>query len=385
MIDLKSRVNVPTHRSSIMYIGHPYRRQATTLMSERQRDTTNGALDTFSYHDQWTRLHCDKDEWFSHPQFSSVRSSGDLCLRGGFINRAAVKLAQVFSALPPPFSIETFVDLCGGPGGFTQWLQKRFPLAHGWGISLNYPAGAEEASLRWNVAVLDCQRFKIYNGSDGTGDLFRHGRAMAIEILCRPLVNFTSSAQGSRVDFVMADGGQDTKHSAQQQESLCRELIREEIFVGVSVLRRGGWMYLKVFETIEPLSCIIMFLVCQCFKQCVLVKPEASRAINTERYLVCQDRLDDGQCLEAMNALKVHHQTPPVLTLDCIPMDFIHWLRMENDQLFVRHQKACNDLIDRLKKSQRLTPPNKRNQHTSLPQTSKKSCLLLNDECKGFY
>ena len=102
----------------------------------------------------------------------------------------------------------TFVDLCGGPGGFTEYLLRRCH-ARGWGMSLTEAAGANGCDWRLDhvPGVLahtttagagaaapadsasapdargsrDTQwRFKQVVGEDGTGDMYKEENIAAL-------------------------------------------------------------------------------------------------------------------------------------------------------------------------------------------------------------
>lgn len=80
------------------------------------------------------------------------------------MNRSALKLANITALLNLP-PVNSFVDLCGGPGGWTEFLFfKYLPNVSGFGITLKGPMDFKPPLH---------PRFKVDYGCDGTGDITR--------------------------------------------------------------------------------------------------------------------------------------------------------------------------------------------------------------------
>ena len=129
-----------------------------------------------------------------------------------YLNRAALKLANLdalcgLSSLAPASEPLLFADLCGGPGGFSQYLlRKRRPSscpgpsrssqdaqaaggARGWGMSLR-----DGSACDWDISALqpylrDTQdsptaacvcSLELVNGEDGSGDICRLSNVMQL-------------------------------------------------------------------------------------------------------------------------------------------------------------------------------------------------------------
>ena len=58
-----------------------------------------------------------------------------------------------------------FYDIASAPGGFSEYIQYRFPISYGWGMSLR-------EGLEWNREKIDMERFNILWGNDDTGNLY---------------------------------------------------------------------------------------------------------------------------------------------------------------------------------------------------------------------
>src|SRR5581483_419797 len=125
----------------------------------------------------YTELQLIKSQ-YNHPNFIEARNAINPFENLGnsiFMNRAAIKLANIdaiYNITDNSASYRnyrddnrlSFCDVCGAPGGFTQYLQFRFTRAFGLGISLQ----SDDKSLNWRESDLDITRFIIEKG-DGSG------------------------------------------------------------------------------------------------------------------------------------------------------------------------------------------------------------------------
>jgi len=258
-----------------------------------------------------SRLHAAKLRFNAiHPSlFSRARAACNPheCLGSGpFVNRSALKLVNLDHALDlvataqgnvalrkrrraPPGEPEPscrddaasvspggllFVDLCGAPGGFSEYLlwrgQKRGDATHGWGITLGADNG-QGTPCAWRVperrtGATSCtavgnamgpppSSFNICWGEDGTGDLYSAGNlhhfAAAVHRGCTELSGICN-AEASVVDaespatvapsimLVVADGGFNAARNQLDQEAVMTPLVVAEVLAGLLVLAPGG-------------------------------------------------------------------------------------------------------------------------------------------------
>lgn len=68
-------------------------------------------------------------------------------------------------------------------------------------------------------------------------------------------------------------------------------LILSEIFAGISLLVTGGHLIYKLFDVFTEFSSSLVWLMALIFDEILIVKPERSRDVNSERYLVCKNLL----------------------------------------------------------------------------------------------
>eukprot|EP00536_Pseudo-nitzschia_multiseries_P003028 jgi/Psemu1/301724/fgenesh1_kg.43_\ len=137
------------------------------------------------------------DEFWSARTFANPMEALGECRKGGlnqmFINRAAIKLANVdalleFSLTTIPRGVNSreiflFADLCGAPGGFSEYIMKRIRAkgtgchCRGYGMSL---VGENEhgRGATWGIGDFSQNDttfsidYKVHYGMDGTGDIY---------------------------------------------------------------------------------------------------------------------------------------------------------------------------------------------------------------------
>jgi 23S rRNA U2552 (ribose-2'-O)-methylase RlmE/FtsJ len=198
-----------------------------------------------------------------------------------FTNRAAVKLANLDSL----FSLTTqpaedavardagrppliFVDLCGAPGGWSEYLLWKVPSAEGYALSLS----TERGGLSWNVSSP-----RLHVSRDGDGDILSDGDRFATAFVPRA------------ADLVVADGGTDNAPGREdRQEQDGQRLFIAETATALKCLALGGSYVLKLFDCVTLPTIELMYLLSLCFQETHLIKPMTSRPANSERYLVCK-------------------------------------------------------------------------------------------------
>jgi cap1 methyltransferase len=219
-----------------------------------------------------------------------------------FLNRSAMKLANLDAMLE--FSLTTwsrslflFADLCGAPGGFSEYLlkrcqaqQKQNSMCRGYGMSL---LGDNEhgTGLTWRLQDC-CQQegscvtsFLVSKGADGTGDLYNWDNVVKFqEEITNDLVQ---AGLGTRkMDLVVADGGFDAQRESECQEALSQKLILCEFAAGLDLLQPGGTMVVKLFGCQTESIRTAMRFMYDHFEWIQELKPISSRPASQERYAV---------------------------------------------------------------------------------------------------
>ena len=235
-----------------------------------------------------------------------------------FVNRSAIKLANIdallgftlTSACCPrhgdavsPF---VFVDLCGAPGGFSEYIL--FRLKHpvgleeapesclGFGMSLS-GSNEDGKGVAWNLEHLreyhldksqGCCQYKFQNtsGEDGTGSIYNMRNTLNLQKLISTALREKASSDGL-ARLVVADGGFDAQRDSNCQESLAHKIVVCQAAAALSLLEVGGVFVLKMFGFRETRTRRMLSHLYECFEKMAFVKPVLSRPASAERYLVC--------------------------------------------------------------------------------------------------
>ncbi|OZJ05520.1 hypothetical protein BZG36_01900 [Bifiguratus adelaidae] len=232
----------------------------------------------------------------SHELFTQSRSRSSVFdavgRRTGFLNRAAIKMAcldNAFSLTSHTLrmgsfndKIFSFVDICGGPGGFSEYLIWRIRSgggdAKGWGVTL---AGDEATNWRTQTFREESKEgLEIFNGGDQTGDIYKK---MNRDDFVNQIMKATN---GEGVRCAVADGGFDFTGYEKDQEMASRRIILDQSSVILRCLGKGGNFALKFFDTFHPFTLSTIYVFYQLFESLCLCKIPVSRPGNSERYLI---------------------------------------------------------------------------------------------------
>ena len=269
--------------------------------------------------------------------------------RSIFINRAAIKIANIDAVhkIAGVFSYDqrqsndqlVFCDVAAGPGGFTQYIQYRYPQAQGYGMTLAKPG------LDWSTKFIDMSRFDAYYGPDNTGNLYTNYEHFISRVL---------SKQPAGVNLVMGDGGFDLEESddktlLHRQEFLSSRLLLTQALIGVACTGVHGNFVLKVFDTVTEFSAHVLYVLAQCFERIQIFKPVSSRPANAERYVICWNRRPEVQSYYTLlyDAAGSYTDQVYLSTLfdEALPKNFIEWLTTGNNQSIDRQLNAARNIL----------------------------------------
>merc|ERR1719281_949598 len=200
-------------------------------------------------------------------------------------NRAGDKLCELAAEVGLMKNVpkgSAFLDLCGGPGAWSQFLLQYSELAlQGYGLTLKSAAGNTED---WHAQEKDDWYEELEArpdwhslwGADGTGDLLKPGN----------VEHATRFLKQKNVFLCVADGGfSDDAIPPNQQELYFYRLFLAEILTAVSCLQPGGRFVCKLYSTFSESTAALLFLTTRMFEDVSIVKPKSSRVTGPERYL----------------------------------------------------------------------------------------------------
>jgi cap1 methyltransferase len=230
-------------------------------------------------------------------------------LNSMFINRSAIKLANIDALLRFQLSQSAsagdefcFVDLCGAPGGFSEYMlhrcfSNRQPV-RGYGMSLS-GRNDEGSGLLWRlpdtshcVGSSHALKFRVVHGSDGTGNVcnWENVRHLRNEIdedsYSETVAADTASAHAGRAHLVLCDGGVDAQRDSDHQEEVTQKLVVCQASAALELLKPGGTVVLKMFGFRTPVVRMMFEDMACFFEKVVALKPISSRPASAERYVV---------------------------------------------------------------------------------------------------
>jgi cap1 methyltransferase len=280
-----------------------------------------------------------------------------------FMNRSAIKLANLDALLDwqltmqPNFGPFRFVDLCGAPGGFSEYLMRRcvnlgVHECHGFGMSL---LGVNEygAGVAWKIGDF-CdyqQRTKLrYQVCwDGSGDILDWSNVQEL------IATISKDSETSKVQLVVADGGFDAQRNAEDQEGMTQKLIVCEVAAALELLDIGGTLVLKLFGFQTPVvQCVMRYLYAS-FERMVALKPISSRPASAERYVVFVNFRGnasnfDGQRWKNQMFLGQFVADVPTEELDSYLCEF-------DRNMLVLNLKACHTMLSYVKSEESWDVP----------------------------
>eukprot|EP00438_Fugacium_kawagutii_P022829 Skav230304 [mRNA] locus=scaffold430:42471:48798:+ [translate_table: standard] len=160
-----------------------------------------------------------------------------------------------------------FLDLCGGPGAWSQYLLQKG--LQGFGFTLR--------SGDWYPELMSHPGWRPLWGADGTGDLLKPQNLLhASQQIC--------SAGG--VAICVADGGfSDKAIPPNLLELYFYRLFLAEVLTAANCLIPGGSFVCKFYSSFSSQTSSLLFLLSRLFTELKVVKPQTSRVAGPERYL----------------------------------------------------------------------------------------------------
>ncbi|QNV47890.1 methyl transferase [Alphabaculovirus altersperidaniae] len=202
-------------------------------------------------------------------------------------NRCYLKIQDIDKRFKLCRNVDTFLDLCGGPGQFAKYMFDVNADCLGYGVTLRNDCDYTFAHPNFR---------KMYGCFD-TGDIFDTNVLFELMYFCR-----------NKCQLVMADGAFDVTGNENDQESLTFNLIRKECSIIMNVLQTGGNCVLKIFDTFDTSTISLLLDFVSHFNEYSIYKPPHSRAANSEKYLVCKGKLANGIVVVAAAADEIREK-----------------------------------------------------------------------------
>lgn len=96
---------------------------------------------------------------------------------------------------------------------------------------------------------------------------------------------------GNVYNIVTADGAKDVGVDYNEQEIINSKIILGEMITMLGTLKEGGTFIIKLFTIHESITISVIYYLSCIFENVKLVKPHASKASNSEIYVVCEGYL----------------------------------------------------------------------------------------------
>jgi 23S rRNA U2552 (ribose-2'-O)-methylase RlmE/FtsJ len=222
--------------------------------------------------------------------FECVTTNGGLANYNP-ISRAYFKMMEIvslfkdrFTTFSEPF---TTLHLAEGPGGFMECINnvladmniKDYKM---YGMTL---MKEEKCVPSWKKTsyFLDYNKhISVLCGKDGTGDLYNLDNIYDI-----------MNVMSEKASIITGDGGFDFSTDFNQQENMSFPLLYCQSLAALLCQKKGGVFILKFFDTYQTKTLQLLYLLHKCYSSIHFVKPYTSRPANSEKYLVCEDFLDN--------------------------------------------------------------------------------------------
>ena len=187
------------------------------------------------------------------------------------ISRAYYKMVEIIKTCIICPSGES-LHLCEAPGGFAQAVIEQCSRIR----CVHVASRRGETFPNFARALLHYDKASIVNVGDD-------------DMMSSATRDGFASEFGPRFELITADGAFDMQHDPARMESACAYLIACEIETAMRCQADGGTFVLKVFSLAKEITLQLVALLASCYESVHIVKPYTSRAVNDERYIVCEN------------------------------------------------------------------------------------------------
>jgi len=240
--------------------------------------------------------------------------------------------------LKPTDSKFTSAHAAEGPGGFIEActvLTERLKWRYESALAITLRSEAKNVP-GWRKASRFLSYYPqiiIHDGADGTGNILIKENQDAY-------VKTVRDKHADGVHLFTADGGFDFSNDYNAQEDTVFPLFLAEAILGLRVLKKGGVLVIKCFDTFELPTLHLIWLVSRAFCDWGIVKPRTSRAGNAERYLIGKGFLGD---IEDILGVLTAYQARGLFTTP-----ILHCIHDESFKAFCRQISHLQEAIEHM-------------------------------------
>jgi len=195
------------------------------------------------------------------------------------LSRSYFKMIELWDLLD--LSATATAHSAEGPGGFLEAIQDRVTERGAIPMIAMTLKSTERTVPGWRKSHAFLQRYPdvhITYGHDHTGNLYSLANQDAF-------ASYATEKIG-KADVYTADGGFDFSADFNGQENTVQRLLIAEALAGLTTLKQGGTMILKLFDMKSRATLEFIWTLSSCFDRTAIVKPHTSRPANSERYWI---------------------------------------------------------------------------------------------------
>lgn len=187
------------------------------------------------------------------------------------ISRAYHKLIEILNVCVINIPKNALM-LCEAPGGFCQALTDISNDK----CNITVTSKMDNESLKFPKCLELHESVTISVPQDG--DILKSEVRKAIAKICPP----------KGYELITGDGAYNNDFRHNDLESSSANLFASQLQCALQSQAHGGVLILKFFSGFLPITQQLIFLASSLYKETYIVKPQSSRSVNDERYLVCK-------------------------------------------------------------------------------------------------
>ena len=230
----------------------------------------------------------------------------------------------------------TIANLAEGPGGFMESILLNYKNKNKKLIGITLPP-TNKYIPKWNNNLNYNNNVEIIYGN-----LYN----------IKDIKSYINKFKKNKACLVTADGGFDYSEDFNKQEVNSFKMIFSEIIISLLILKKGGSLVCKIFDTFTLFSLKIILLLTYFFEDINIYKPNTSRPANSEKYLVCKNFIDNNQKIHLLkvleNMLNIKLDNNESLDLKNLDIDnnFFREINNYNDKYSKRQILFINKIIN---------------------------------------